>query len=227
MDAAILVIDDEESVREMIASFLKTLGYHVDSAEGVGAALDIIESHEYGVMLVDKNMPGKDGRREAGIDFLRQVRSQGMSSEVIIMTGYPTVETALETMKLGAFDYLVKPFSLETLQHKVERVLEYRKFINSDYTCEIYRDVRGEILSLIENRSNISSDDLDRSILTLDGATDKIFRVLREYEKILFTQREALAKIASLSEQSRVGLPDADSLLAILDEISTQSGNRI
>lgn len=227
MNTEILVVDDEESVRNMIASFLRTLGHYVDAADGVSAARELMHSRDYGIMLVDKNMPGKDGKREAGIDLLRQVRSQGLSSEVIIMTGFPTVETVLETMKLGAFDYLVKPFSLESLRQKVERVVEYRQFLNSDYTCEIYRDARQEILGLVENRSSMSNEGFDQAILTLDGAIDKIFRVLKEYEKVIFLQREALAKIASLSEQAKAISPDTDRVHGFLEEICTQSCNRI
>ena len=117
MAGKILVVDDDDGVRSILDTFLKTNGYSVDTAEGVGSALKLMEFNDYGIMMIDKNMPGIDG----GIDLLRYVRSRSLSSEVIMMTGFPTVESAMEAGKLGA-DYIQKPFSLEDLRLKIMRL---------------------------------------------------------------------------------------------------------
>jgi DNA-binding response OmpR family regulator len=123
MAGKILVVDDDSAVRDMLSTFLKAEGYSVDSAEGVGAALELMKSNSYDIMLIDKNMPGTDGGREGGLDLLRSVRSQSLSSEVIMMTGHPTVETIKEALSLGACDYIRKPFSLEDLRQRISRLV--------------------------------------------------------------------------------------------------------
>src|SRR5208283_2035471 len=124
-----LVVDDDNAIRNMLDAFLKAEGYRVDTAEGVDAALRLIESNDYDIMLIDKNMPGTDGNRESGIDLLRHLRSQSVSSEIIMMTGYPTVETAEEAIELGAFDYINKPFILGDLRLKMRRLSKYRSYV--------------------------------------------------------------------------------------------------
>ena len=124
-----LVVDDDDAIRNMLDAFLKAEGYRVDTAEGVDAALRLIESNDYDIMLIDKNMPGTDGNRESGIDLLRHLRSQSVSSEIIMMTGYPTVETAEEAIELGAFDYINKPFILGDLRLKMRRLSKYRSYV--------------------------------------------------------------------------------------------------
>jgi DNA-binding NtrC family response regulator len=124
-----------------------------------------MESNDYDVMLIDKNMQGIDGNREGGLELLRHVRSQSLSTEVIMMTGYPTVQTAIEALKLGAFDYIPKPFSLEYLRLKISRLLKYRSFINPDYAIGVYRGVRGKMLDLIENVSCMSHDELEQAFI--------------------------------------------------------------
>ncbi len=121
MAGKILVVDDDDGVRSILDTFLKTNGYSVDTAEGVDAALKLMEFNDYGIMMIDKNMPGIDGGQDGGIDLLRYVRSRSLSSEVIMMTGFPTVESAMEAGKLGA-DFIQKPFSLEDLRLKIMRL---------------------------------------------------------------------------------------------------------
>ena len=119
MAGKILLVDDDHDVRRMLHDFLEAEGHSIDTAQGVSAAMELMESNDYDIMLIDKNMHGLDGNREGGLDLLRHVRLQSFSSEVIMTTGYRTVETAIEALKLGAFDYIPKPFSLEYLRLKI------------------------------------------------------------------------------------------------------------
>jgi DNA-binding NtrC family response regulator len=122
----ILVVDDDDAIRNMLDGFLKLCGYKVDSAEGVDTALKLIESNDYDIMLIGINMPGIDGGSQGGIDLLRHVQSKSLSSGVLMMTGNPTVESTAEALKLGAFDYLHKPFSLGHLRLMIKRLLQNR-----------------------------------------------------------------------------------------------------
>ena len=226
MSGKILLVDDDNGMRNMLGTFLRANGYCVDAAEGVNAALELMESNDYDIMLIDKNMPGIDGNREGGFDLLRHVRSQSLSSEVIMMTGYPTVETAIEALKLGAFDYIPKPFSLEYLRLKISRLMKYRSFINPDYAIEVYRGIRGKTLALIKNGSGMSHDELEQALLSLNDEIDKLFAILKESEGIILSERESLALIANLAEQLKINL-HGDNNFNLVEEISRLSNKRL
>jgi len=227
MGVRILVVDDEEDVRSLIAAYLGKNGLTIDTAEGLSAARALLACNDYALMLLDKNMPGDKGNGEGGIDLLRQVRSQGLSSEVIMMTGFASIETALEAMRLGAFDYLVKPFSLDDLLRKVNRVIEYRQFLNSEYTSAINRGIRKEILELLNNGVSMSYEEMNNALVRLDSSIDRVFEILKEYERILLLQRESLAKIADLSEQVKSSMPGSANAVGFIEEISRESGKRL
>lgn len=227
MTAKILVLDDDDDMRGMVSSFLKNEGYDVDVAEGLSAAKRLVESNDYDIMLVDKNIPGIEGNSEAGMDFLRHARSRHLPSEVIMMTGYPTIETVVEAMKLGAFDYIQKPFSIQDLRRKIQRLLQYRSLINRDYTIAIYRGIREQILKLMENRSAMTGKDLDQALLSLDEEIDKLFKVLKESEKLVLLERESLAHIATLAEQLKMNMSSEDDSRLLVEEIARRSENRL
>jgi two-component system response regulator AtoC len=114
---SILVVDDEEIVRDSLASWLEEDGYHVDTAPDGPAALTELAQHAYAVLLVDLKMPGMDG-----LEVLAHARSLQPDVPVIIMTAYATVDTAVQAMKQGAYDYLVKPFEPEELSLMVGKL---------------------------------------------------------------------------------------------------------
>ncbi|MBI5531573.1 MAG: sigma-54-dependent Fis family transcriptional regulator [Deltaproteobacteria bacterium] len=102
--ANILVVDDEEGVRSFLVEALDSEGYQVDDAQDGLAALEKLSSRAYQVVLTDLRMPGLDG-----MGLLHKLRAQHPDIEVIVLTAYGTVESAVQAMKLGAFDYLQKP----------------------------------------------------------------------------------------------------------------------
>ncbi len=114
---SILVVDDEEIVRDSLASWLEEDGYHVDTAPDGPTALAKLAERAYAVLLVDLKMPGMDG-----LQVLAQARSLHPDAPVIIMTAYATVDTAVQAMKQGAYDYLVKPFEPEELSLMVGKL---------------------------------------------------------------------------------------------------------
>lgn len=229
MAGKILLVDDDKDVRNMLEAFLRADGYDIDVADGVKSALELIDANEvdYDVMIIDKNMPGTNGNREGGLELLRLVRCRSSSCEVIMMTGYPSIETAIEALKLGAFDYIPKPFSLENLRLKIKRLLQYRSFINPEYAIGIYTRVRARILELIENRSNMSDEALEQSLLTVSDEIDKFFATFKECEKIILTERESLAHIGVLAEQLKINVPLTTATYGLIEEISRLSEKRL
>jgi len=115
----ILVVDDELIVRESLTDWLGEEGFQVESAASGPEALRLLGDAAYQLMLLDIKMPGMDG-----VEVLTQAKSELPDLAVVMMTAYATVETAVEAMKTGALDYLVKPFDMETLVRMVVRICE-------------------------------------------------------------------------------------------------------
>lgn len=118
----ILVADDEASVREVLADFLRLEGHEVELAEDGQVALDKLQESPFDIVLSDMEMPVMNG-----LQLLRACSKLHHAPLVIIMTGYGTVETAIDAMKNGAWDYLLKPFQINQLAVVIERACEHRQ----------------------------------------------------------------------------------------------------
>jgi two-component system response regulator AtoC len=118
----VLVVDDEEDIRSFIAEALEGAGLHVVKAKDGQEAAELCSHQEFHLVITDLTMPRLDG-----LSLLRKLRAETPETEVIVLTAHGTVGTAVEAMKLGAFDYLQKPISgLEELRLLVRRALERR-----------------------------------------------------------------------------------------------------
>ncbi len=115
----ILIVDDEKNLRQVLAIELSADGDEVDAAEDGLTALELLEKTEYDVVLLDLNMP-----RMGGLEVLRKMRALDLPGEVIILTANTTIFAAVEAMKLGAYDYLIKPFRREELSPIIEKAFE-------------------------------------------------------------------------------------------------------
>jgi len=117
--ARILVVDDDDALRVLIKSQLEGAGYLSDEAKDGTSAIERLEGSAYDLMLLDINMPEK-----SGIDVLRFWKEKGLKCRVIMLTGRVGFSIATESLKLGADEYITKPFSLEYLMSSIKRVLE-------------------------------------------------------------------------------------------------------
>ncbi len=118
----ILIVDDEGVVRNSLTEWFAGEGYSTRGVANGKEALDLVDRHDFDVALVDLKMPGMDG-----VELQRQLRDKDDELTVIIMTGFGTVETAVQALKQGAYDYLTKPIDPDELQHTVEKALEHRR----------------------------------------------------------------------------------------------------
>lgn len=122
LGARVLFVDDEEAIRRLFETFLSNEGFDVRGASSLAEALDALDSDPPEVVIVDKNLP--DG---SGIDVLHSCRTDHPDVEVIVLTGYPSLESAIDALRLGAFDYIIKPvLDLDLVSQKVRRALERR-----------------------------------------------------------------------------------------------------
>ena len=120
-DARLLIAEDEANLRLVLQKELQRLGYRVQAAPDGEAALRKLEESNVDVLLCDINMPQMDG-----MELLRRVHERPNPPEVIMLTGQGTIETAVEAMKLGAYDYLTKPYSINELDVRVRQAAEKR-----------------------------------------------------------------------------------------------------
>ena len=116
----ILVIDDDENILEIFTDVLEASGFRVFAAENGYEALKLAEERDFPVTITDLRLPGIDG-----LELLRKFKESNHASCVIVMTAYATVETALEAMKQGAYDYITKPFSDDAIILMIRRAVEY------------------------------------------------------------------------------------------------------
>ena len=119
MGTAVLVVDDEETARTYCADVLSELGFEAQGAESAKQALEMLESGQFDIVLADVRMPGI-----SGLDLLKTIRETYPDIDVVMMTGYGTVASAVQAMKQGAYDYLTKPLKVEDLQHVFQRLVE-------------------------------------------------------------------------------------------------------
>ncbi len=157
---SILIVDDEESVRDSLFSWFIEDGYHVECAENANKALSLLESNSFDIILADIKMPGMDG-----LEMMRRIKVLKSDSIVIVMTAFATVDTAVQALKDGAFDYITKPFDPDDLSHLIRNA---SKQINLKGENEVLKD---KIISL-------------ENVEDLIGNSESIKNVLREIESV-------------------------------------------
>ncbi len=133
----ILVVEDGQSQREMLRDFLRKEGHAVAEAESGDRALQRVREGHYDLILLDYKMPGMNG-----MEVLQAVKGINPEIDVVIITAYGTIETAVDAMKAGALDYITKPVEFEELLLLVERVSERRTLLKEN---ELLREQLGEV----------------------------------------------------------------------------------
>ncbi len=124
----LLVVDDERSVRDGCREVAQSLGFSTFVAEKAEHAYRVLEAQNIDVVLLDMRLPGG----ASGLEILQQIKSRKPDAEVIVITGYGTVQSAVHAMKLGAYDYVTKPFNLEELRLLLERVASHLKLASEN-----------------------------------------------------------------------------------------------
>jgi two-component system, OmpR family, alkaline phosphatase synthesis response regulator PhoP len=167
----ILIVDDEKNIRLTLLRSLEDLGVEIDIAGNGEEALYKLKEKDFGVILLDLHMPGVDG-----MEVLRQARKVRPDIKIIIVTAYGTVELAVEAMKLGAVDFLQKPFLPEEIRKIVARAIDREK---------LDEQKESDYMSLIElARKSIMDRHVDaaaehvRKAISLDPARAETFNLL-------------------------------------------------
>ena len=142
----ILVVDDEAPMREALYDWLKEDGYEVGLAESGKDAIAIVMEKSWDVILLDLKMPGMDG-----LETLRQLKGKEVDTdaEILMMTAYATVDTAVQAMKEGAFDYLVKPFAPDEIEIQIKKIIAHRELVLENILLRQKLDERSEYDEII------------------------------------------------------------------------------
>ncbi|MBI2461083.1 MAG: sigma-54-dependent Fis family transcriptional regulator, partial [Candidatus Rokubacteria bacterium] len=115
----VLVVDDEEPFRILMESELGRMGHSVQCVKSGEEALEALAARDFEVVLLDLKMPGI-----GGMETLKRLKATGVAAEVIVLTGYPEIDDAIQAMKLGAYDYLTKPARLSEVEEVLKRAAE-------------------------------------------------------------------------------------------------------
>ena len=156
MSAKILIVDDEEIVIQSCLRILSDCSDVVDSVQDGQAALRKIDETQYDIVILDIMMPKMDG-----LEVLQQIKERHPDVDVIMMTGLSQIQTAVKAMKLGAFDYLSKPFDPDELKHVVDRALERRRLLQQN------RDLKNEVSSKYRFENIIGSSPRMQAVYAL------------------------------------------------------------
>jgi len=136
----ILVVDDELFVRDLLLEFLGREGFEVVAVESGERALETVKVNAFQIALIDLKMPGI-----SGLETLKEIRKISPLTQNIIMTGYPTIESSIEALRSGAYDYVVKPFKLSDLKASIDKA------------CQEY-NLKAEIEKLRERIKNLEEE---------------------------------------------------------------------
>lgn len=175
----ILVVDDEESITFLLKTeFEDRSEFAVDVALNGADAINLIQSHVYDVVLLDVKMP-----RVSGIEVLKYVKDHSPTTQVIMLTNLTDVKTAIETVKLGAYDFVGKPYDTDQLMATVHRALEHRQLVIQKEVNELFR--AGEIIGecktfkeVVENAKRIAASETFVLIHGESGTGKELFAQL-------------------------------------------------
>jgi DNA-binding NtrC family response regulator len=165
---SILIVDDEESVRDSLYNWFIEDGYRVECAENAKKALTILESDQFDIILADIKMPGMDG-----LEMLRRIKSLKQDSIVIVMTAFATVDTAVKALKDGAYDYVTKPFDPDDLTHLIRNATKQISLADEN------ENLKKKVVSL-ENVEDII------------GTSESMKNLLREVESVAQTNSSVI-----------------------------------
>lgn len=165
---SILIVDDEESVRDSLYSWFTEDGYRVEVAEHAKKALSLLETSYFDIILTDLKMPGMDG-----LELLQRIKTLNKDSIIIVMTAFASVDTAVKALKEGAFDYVTKPFDPDDLSHLI-------------------RNATRQVSLAHENETLKKRVDSLENVEDLIGKSEAIKRVLSEIESVAPTNSSVI-----------------------------------
>ena len=227
----VLVVDDEPTSREVLRLGLERQNCETMTAHDAASAIALLSELQFHAVVTDKNMPGTEHATEGGLDVIKFAKESNPACAVVMVTDFTTVESAIEAMRLGAFDYLAKPARPEEIKAKLERILSYQKTLNPANTISSHNSLRTKFLNILDQQkggNQCLSAETKASLLQLvQDSIDSFIHERRAWENIILEQRDALSQIAGWAEQMKETAPQESTEENFLDKIITESSRRL
>lgn len=227
----VLVVDDEPTSREVLRLGLVREHCETMTAHDAASAIALLREHQFHAVVTDKNMPGTEHATEGGLDVIKFAKESNPACAVIMVTAFTSVESAIEAMRLGAFDYLAKPVRPGEIKAKLERIFSYQQNLNPANTISAHNSFREKFLNILEQKKEVAqclSAETKAEILQMvQENIDSFFHERRAWENIILEQRDALSQIAGWAEQMKETAPQGGTEEALLDKIITESSRRL
>jgi putative two-component system response regulator len=218
VDESILIVDYEKMVRRVVSEKLSGEGYYCVEAENAEQALDKLHESEIALVILDIKMPGK-----SGAELLPELRAMYPDTMVIMATASSDIQTAIQCMKMGAYDYFTKPFILDELALSVTRALEKRRLELEvrDYQQHLEQMVAQRTVELTQAMEGIKLASLDtiyrlvRAVEYKDGGTGAHIRRMGQYSASIArkmglnsSEVENILYAAPMHDVGKIGIPD-------------------
>ena len=146
-----VIVDDEQSIRRLCMTVGQGLGFECAEAETAEAALESLEAAMPDIIVTDLKLPNL-----TGVELLRKIKEQLPRTEVAIMTGHGSIESAVEAMRQGAYDYIEKPFRVEKLRQLLQRMAEKVRLVNENqFLRERIADIAAQVTHLSMNEAGL------------------------------------------------------------------------
>jgi len=226
--ARVLIVDDEESIRTTLAEFIKEDRYVIDTAEDAAEALRLMDKYAFDVIVTDIVLP-----RMNGVALMKEIRKRSPDTQVIMLTGDPSVESAAEAVRAGAFDYITKPVSKDAIRRVVANAAQIR--ILSDEKRELEESNRwyqNHLEELVEKRTKALQESEARYRATFESTgtammiievDTTLLMVNGEFEKLCGYSREEIEGKKSWTEF--VAKEDLERMKTYHDVRRTEGGN--
>ncbi|RMG67555.1 MAG: hybrid sensor histidine kinase/response regulator [Calditrichaeota bacterium] len=223
-DIQILVVDDEEMIRTVFQQSLELWGYQVDVAANGKIALEKCRTVPYHMVITDLNMPEMDGMM-----LLQKLKDEWPFIEVLVVTGYATIELAIEAMKLGAYDFILKPVNFDQVKFTIQKC--YREICSRAENAEL-REINAQLRELNELKSKflaITNHEIRTPLTIIKGYLEilemvlnsrdpevlEIFQILNNTVKDLQSTAERMHMLSLLNEGGWLGPAEQTNVMAL------------
>ena len=198
--AKILVVDDEPNIREPLSDTLRGEGYQVSTAEDGQRALEQVRKIDFDMAIVDIRIP-----HIGGLEVLHYIRKSKPETMTIMMTGYASLETAVEALREGAYDYLIKPFNMEKLLSVLKRGVREQRLTRenarlSDELKQTYMGVMTSLATAIDAKNHRTQHHSQQ--------VTKYTHIISEKLNLPQEEKEKIGRAASLHDIGKIGIPD-------------------
>lgn len=194
----VLIIDDEKSIRITLCEFLKNEGYEADSAPDAQTAYEMLKKNDYDVVVTDIIMP-----RVSGIELLSKIRKLSDTIQIIIMTGEPTVNTAIKAVQNGAYDYLTKPLNKQNLLETVRHAAEVKKLHDEKANLENQNlNYQKSLENIVEERTNALKNAMQGIIFLLSSVVEVRDPYTAGHQRRVGNLSSAIAKKLKMDDET-------------------------